>query len=186
MGTLSDWEIIQEVRLGKHSLYGELVRRYQKRVYALGIKFFRNGEDARDFTQEVFLKAYERLSTFKGESGFYTWLFRVAYYLGVSWNRKRKPSVSLPEDFDIHSMEPGPEALHLQKKAVAALERALEELPERYRICLELYFSFGMTYQDISGITDIPLGTVKSHVFRAKNKLREMLSGTEAEGPYDL
>ena len=182
----SDFEIIQEVLRGNRCLYGELVKKYQHQIYALGFKFFRNQEDAEDFTQEVFLKAYQRLTTFRGESSFYTWLFRIGYFLGLSWNRRKRPTVPIPEDFDTPELSGGPEQLQLRRDAVALLRQALEELPERYRICLELYFTFGMTYQDISNITDIPVGTVKSHVFRAKSRLKDLLAGTVAEGPHDL
>lgn len=182
----SDFEIIQEVLRGTRCLYGELVNKYQQQIYSLGFKFFRNQEDAEDFTQEVFLKAYQQLHTFRGESGFYTWLFRIGYFLGLSWNRRKRPTLPIPEDFDIPEPSGGPEKLHLRKDAVKVLQQALEELPERYRICLELYFTFGMTYQDISNVTDIPVGTVKSHVFRAKSRLKDLLTGTAAEGPHDL
>ncbi len=182
----SDFEIIQEVLHGKRCLYGELVKKYQQQIYALGIKFFHNQEDAEDFSQEVFLKAYQQLHTFRGDSSFYTWLFRIGYFLGLSWNRRKRPAVPIPEDFDIPESSGGPEIQHFRKDAIAALRNALEELPERYRICLELYFTFGMTYQDISNITDIPIGTVKSHVFRAKSRLKDLLTGTVAEEPHDL
>lgn len=182
----SDFEIIQEVLQGRLSLYGELVKKYQQQIYALGFKFFHNQEDAEDFTQEVFLKAYQQLHTFRGESSFYTWLFRIGYFLGLSWARRRRPPVSIPENFDTPELSTGPEQLHLRKDAVATLQKAIAELPERYRICLELYFTFGMTYQDISNVTDIPVGTVKSHVFRAKSRLKDLLTGTVAEEPHDL
>ncbi len=182
----SDFEIIQEVLQGRRCLYGELVKKYQHQIYALGIKFFHNQEDAEDFTQEVFLKAFQQLHTFRGESGFYTWLFRIGYFLGISWCRRKRPTESIPEDFDIPQESKGPESLHLRQDALKVLRQALEELPERYRICLELYFTFGMTYQDISNITDIPIGTVKSHVFRAKSRLKDLLAGTVAEEPHDL
>ncbi|MFQ3619760.1 MAG: sigma-70 family RNA polymerase sigma factor [Spirochaetales bacterium] len=182
----SDYELIQKILQGNPTLYGVLVKKYQKQIYALGVKLFRNLEDAEDFSQEVFIKAYERLHSFRGDSAFYTWLFRVGYFLGLSWHRKRKGPVSLPSEYDIPDSTPAPEIIHLQKDALAALQSAIDELPDRYRICLELYFSFGMTYQDISDITDIPVGTVKSHVFRAKLRLRESLKGTVAEAMHEV
>ena len=180
----SDLAIIGEVLAGKTESFAVLVRRHQNRVYSLGLRFFRNAEDARDFAQEVFIKAFERLGGFRGEAKFSTWLMKVAYYHGISIQRSRKEAESLAEDYEIPGREEGPEELHARKAATAALTEALRLLPERYRICIDLYFSFGMTYEDVSRVTDIPVGTVKSHVFRAKQALRRTLKNSCAED-YD-
>jgi RNA polymerase sigma-70 factor (ECF subfamily) len=178
----SDGEILDAVLSGHKDRYADIVIRYEKRIFALGMKFSRNAEDARDFAQEVFVRAYERLSTFRREASFSTWLFKVAYYYGISSLRSRKAADSLPENFDIVAKAAGPEAENLHREAAEALKQAMRDLPERYRICVDLYFTFGMTYEQVAGVTDIPAGTVKSHVFRAKRKLRKSLKGSAAEG----
>ena len=180
----TDLAIIGEVLAGKTGSFAALVRRYQNRVYSLGLRFFRNAEDARDFAQDVFIKVFERLCSFRGEAKFSTWLMKVAYYHGISANRSRKEADSLALEYELPGREEGPEKLHARKAASAALREALRRLPERYRLCIDLYFSFGMTYEDVSRVTDIPVGTVKSHVFRAKQALRLALKNSCAED-YD-
>jgi RNA polymerase sigma-70 factor (ECF subfamily) len=179
-----DRDIIGEVLSGKKESFAALVRKYQTRVYSLGLRFFRNRDDASDFAQEVFVKVFARLSTFRGAALFSTWLMKVAYYHGISVQRAKRDSASLPEDFDIPDAGETPEQLHIRKAAAEALGKALRLLPERYRICIDLYFSFGMTYEEAALATDIPVGTVKSHVFRAKQALREALKNSTAED-YD-
>jgi RNA polymerase sigma-70 factor (ECF subfamily) len=176
-----DCRLIGEVLSGNKESFAGLVRRYQNRVYSLGLRFFRNAEDARDFAQEVFVKAFERLATFRGEARFSTWLMKVAYYHGISVQRSKKEPDSLPEDFDIPDRGETPEQLHARGVAARALKDAVRLLPDRYRICIDLYFSFGMTYEEVALTTDIPVGTVKSHVFRAKQALRAALKNSCAE-----
>ena len=181
---LSDSAIIDEVLAGKTESFATLVKRYQNRVYSLGLRFLRNAEDARDFAQEVFVKVFEKLFSFRGEAKFSTWLMKVAYYHGISVQRSRREAQSLAEDYELPGRERGPEELHARKAASAALKEALRLLPERYRLCIDLFFSFGMTYEEVSRVTDIPVGTVKSHVFRAKQALRQALKNSCAED-YD-
>lgn len=181
-----DEEIVADVLGGKREAFSQLVRRNQDRVYSLGLKFFHNRDDAGDFTQEVFIRAYERLAGFRGEAKFSTWLLKVAYYHGISSTRKRQPPESLPEDYEPESRGKSPEELEIARAAKVAVAQAVKELPERYRICIEMYFAMGMTYEEITGVTGIPEGTVKSHVFRAKKILRETLSGTAAEGYHEV
>jgi RNA polymerase sigma-70 factor (ECF subfamily) len=176
-----DLRIIKEVVAGNRESFAGLVRKYQNRVFSLGLRFLKNRDDAGDFAQEVFVKAFQRLGSFRGESLFSTWLMKVAYYHGISVRRSWKRDASLPDDFDIPDTRDIPQRLYARKAAGEALQEALKLLPERYRICIDLYFSFGMRYDDISLITDIPAGTVKSHVFRAKQALRAALKDSAAE-----
>jgi RNA polymerase sigma-70 factor (ECF subfamily) len=176
-----DDEVLKEVLGGNKESFGSLVRKYQNRVFALGLRFFRNREDAYDFAQDVFVRAYERLATFRGESRFVTWLMKVAYYHGISAGRSRRGADSFPKDYEPESVGRGPEEDTMVLSAREALTGAVRDLPDRYRLCIDLYFYFGMTYEDTARITDIPLGTVKSHVFRAKKALRKALRGTAAE-----
>lgn len=182
----SDETLVTAVLEGKEEAFAEIVRRYQNRVFSLGLRFFRNPEDAEDYAQEVFVRVYERLGTFRGEARFSTWLMKVAYYYGISSFRARRVFDSLPEEMDLPAEEAGPEIIHARRAAQEALRAAVEELPDRYRICLDLYFSFGMTYKDVAAVIDMPVNTVKSHVFRAKKILRSSLRNTAAEAYNDL
>jgi RNA polymerase sigma-70 factor (ECF subfamily) len=179
-----DLEIVGEILSGKKETFNALVRKYQTRIFSLGLKFFRNRDDAFDFAQEVFVKVFQRIHTFRGRARFSTWLMKVAYHHGISVHRSHKEAGSLPEDFDIPDTGENPERLHARKAASEALKEALGLLPERYRMCIDMYFSFGMSYDDIALVTDTPVGTVKSHVFRAKQALRKTLRNSGAED-YD-
>ena len=177
----SESSLIRDILSGNREVFAVFVRRYQNRVYSLGLRFFRNADDASDFAQEVFVKAFERLHTFRGEARFSTWLMKIAYYHGITIQRSKKDWESLPEDFEIPDTGETPEQLHARAAAAQAIKDAVKLLPERFRICVDLYFSFGMTYEDVALATDIPVGTVKSHVFRAKQALRAALKNSPAE-----
>jgi RNA polymerase sigma-70 factor (ECF subfamily) len=183
-GRYTDEQIVGKVREGEIELFREIVLRYQRRIFGIGMRFHRNRDDAYDFTQEVLIKAYNHLPSYRGESRFYSWLIRIAYNHGINAVKSGRPCVSLAEDY-LHSPEDGPEAIHVREEIRAALSRAVQELPERYRICVDLFFFFGLSYPEIAGITGFPVNTIKSHVFRAKQLLKDALRGTAAEEEYD-
>ncbi|GAB1483541.1 sigma-70 family RNA polymerase sigma factor [Treponema sp.] len=177
-----DRTIVQRVIAGESELFGQLVRRHQRAVYGLGLSFFRNGEDADDFVQDVFLKAFRSLSSFQGRSRFSTWLYRIAYNTAINGVKRRKEYRSLAEDEEIPDFD-SPERRVLRLYAQEAVTEAIKELPERYRICIDLYFFYDRSYPEIEAVTGFPVNTIKSHVFRAKQLLRKRLSN-EAEGGF--
>ncbi len=145
------------------------------------MSFFRNSTDADDFVQDVFFKTYTNLKTFRGEAKFSTWLMRVAYNLAVNSVKRRREYMSLSEETEIPDTDEGPEQKQLRRVLNEAVRAALSELPERYGVCIDMYFFYDLSYAEISSIMDIPVNTVKSHVFRAKKMLREKLSDTAQE-----
>lgn len=169
-----DAELVAESALGDGVAFAALVRRHQNAVYALGMGFFKNAEDAGDFVQEVFVKAFRNLSSFQGKSKFSTWLYRIAYNTAINAVKRRREYASLAEDSEIPDFE-NPERQTLREATRAAVVVAVAELPERYRICVDLFFFFDRSYQEIEAITGFPVNTIKSHVFRAKAILREKL-----------
>jgi RNA polymerase sigma-70 factor (ECF subfamily) len=143
----------------------------------MGLSFFRNPEDASDFSQEVFLKVYRNLSCFEGRSRFSTWLFKIAYNTALNEVNRRKEYLSLAEE-DVNKLLQGdetPERQALRNAAKEAVQAAVKELPERFRICIDLFFFYDRSYHEIEAITGIPVNTIKSHVFRAKIILKEKL-----------
>ena len=110
---------------------------------------------------------------------------RIAYNTGIN-SVKRAKAVEPLGDEEIDTNAETPERIHLKREIRRALNEAVADLPERYAICLDLYFFYGVPYADISEITDIPLNTIKSNVFRAKKLLRKSLKGTAAEEGYDV
>jgi RNA polymerase sigma-70 factor (ECF subfamily) len=141
----------------------------------MGVSFLRNEEDASDFTQEVFLKVFRNLSRFERRSRFSTWLYKIAYNTAVNGVNRRKEYRSLAEDEDEATDCDTPERLLIREAARVAVRESLRELPERYRICVDLFFFYDRSYREIEAITGLPLNTVKSHIFRAKELLRERL-----------
>jgi len=173
----SDRLIVEQILSGQKDLFRLLARRYERPVYGMGMGFFRNAEDARDFVQEVFLKVYRNLSAFEGRSRFSTWLYKIAYNTALNGVNRRKEYQSLAEGNDEieASGNNTPEQILLRKAAKEAVLASLRELPERYRICIDMFFFYELSYQEIEVITGFPVNTIKSHVFRAKKLLRDRL-----------
>jgi RNA polymerase sigma-70 factor, ECF subfamily len=182
---VSEQEIISRVLHGESDQFRVLVERYQRLVFALGMRFFRNRDDAYDFAQEAFIRAYQRLYTFRGEARFSSWLTRLAYNHGVSMLKSRAQPGSLLDDT---AADPGEDHVEreIRREARVALREAMEQLPQRYVVCIELYFFFGLKYSEISDMTGFPINTIKSHVRRAKVHLRRRLRGTAAEAYHEV
>ncbi|MDR1588263.1 MAG: sigma-70 family RNA polymerase sigma factor [Treponema sp.] len=173
-GDADDQMIVSQVVSGQKDLFRLLVRRHEQAVYGMGLSFFRNSEDASDFTQEVFLKAYRSLPYFEGRARFSTWLYKIAYNTAVNGVTRRKEYRSLAEEEQASDGDT-PERILLRQAARDSVLEALESLPERYRVCVDLFFFYECSYQEIEVITGYPVNTIKSHVFRAKKLLREKL-----------
>ncbi|MDR2143753.1 MAG: sigma-70 family RNA polymerase sigma factor [Treponema sp.] len=173
-GDADDQMIVSQVVSGQKDLFRLLVRRHDQAVHGMGMSFFRNAEDASDFTQEVVLKVYRSLPHFEGRARFSTWLYKIAYNTAVNGVTRKKEYRSLVEEEQAGDDET-PERILLRQAARDAVLEALGTLPERYRVCVDLFFFYGRSYQEIEVITGYPVNTIKSHVFRAKKLLREKL-----------
>lgn len=173
-------ELIKRILQGEKEHFRVLVERYQGAVWSLGMGFFRNAEDTRDFVQDVFLKVFRSLGSFEGRARFSTWLYRIAYNTAINSVKRRKEYQSLSGDFDIPDGDT-PERHAMRRAGKEAVQEALKELPERYRVCVDLFFFHDLPYPEIETITGFPVNTIKSHVFRAKALLRQRL-GDFAEG----
>ena len=172
----SDQLIVDLTVAGQKDLFRLLVRRYERAVYGMGLSFFRNEEDASDFSQEVFLKVFRNLSRFERRSRFSTWLYRIAYNTAVNGVNRRKEYRSLAEWEAEADDGNSPENVLIRNAARDAVLVSMRELPERYRACIDLFFFYGLSYREIEEITGFPVNTIKSHVFRAKKLLRERLA----------
>ena len=167
--------ITAQIVSGQKELFRLLIKRHERAVYGMGISFFRNAEDASDFTQEVFIKVYRNLSGFEGRSRFSTWLYKIAYNTAVSSLSRKKEYLSLAEEDTIPDNDT-PERKLLRDLARDAMLEAIQELPERFRLCIDLYFFYDRSYQEIETITGFPVNTIKSHVHRAKKILHVKLA----------
>ena len=171
-----DCKLIKETLKGNSRAFAMLMSLYKRRVEMLGMSFFKNQTDTEDFVQEVFLRAYTKLSTFRGNSQFSTWITRVAYNIAINAVNRRKEYVSLTEENSPPNTDLSPEEQQIQKVTFEAVHAAIKELPPRFAVCLDLYFFYAIPYQEISEITEIPVNTIKSHIFRAKQLLRDKLT----------
>ncbi|MDR0784401.1 MAG: sigma-70 family RNA polymerase sigma factor [Treponema sp.] len=171
--------LVSEITGGDKELFRIFVQRYEQKVFALGVSFFHNADDAADFTQDVFLKAFHSLKGFEGRSRFSTWLFKIAYNTAINAVNRKKEYRSLAEE-DASAVERTEQNV-MYKLTQNAVRTAVENLPAKYRVCVDLFFFYGRSYKEIEVITGFPVNTVKSHVFRAKKILRKKLADFQGE-----
>jgi RNA polymerase sigma-70 factor, ECF subfamily len=178
--------LVREARGGDTRAYGELVRRYQDRVYTLIYGLIQNHDDALDLTQDVFLRAYASLRHFREQAVFYTWLYRIALNACIDFNRRKKRH---PEPCSLHDQllvelgfEPSdrrpasqPERALENKELGRRLRQAIQRLPEPQRIAVVLHDIEGLQHKEIAVLLNCPIGTVKSRIQRGRNELRMML-----------
>lgn len=175
--------IVQQVKNGNIEAFEALVKAYEKRVYNIALKMLGNPEDAEDAAQEAFIKAYMSIGTFRGDSRFSVWLYRLTNNCCIDLLRKRRDKMSLSVtgadgetvELDIPDERSGPEDEVIKKELRLSVREGLEKLPEEYRRILVLREIGAQSYAEIAEILDIDIGTVKSRIFRARKKLLELL-----------
>lgn len=176
-----DFALIRQILQGNNDAFAELMSIYKNKIFIFGKSFFKNETDAEDFVQEVFIKIYTHLNTFRGKSQFSTWLMRIAYTTAINSINRRKEYLPLSDEMIIADpLTNTPEEVHIKKVLKIAIKQAILELPEKYAICIDMYFSYDIPYSEISEITGLPLNTIKSHIFRAKKILKEKLEELHA------
>ena len=188
----NDASLVQRLQTGDAGAFTELVRRYQDRVFNTAWRICGNAEDARDVTQEAFIKAYESIGSFRGASGFYTWVFRIAVNLAISHRRttKRRATQSLDAPAEPHlagsqaatlaarvqeTQENNPAEGAMSAEVRGHVVTALQELDEEFRSVIVLRDIEGFDYRQIADILDIAPGTVKSRLHRGRLALRKLL-----------
>ncbi|WP_133406149.1 RNA polymerase sigma factor RpoE [Parashewanella tropica] len=184
-GQNSDQQIIERIQRGDKQAYNLLVQKYQSKVINLISRYVRNQADVADVAQEAFIKAYRALANFRGDSAFYTWLYRIAVNTAknhlVSQGRKA-PANDIDADeaefydgSDALKEFASPERLMLSGEIKKVIFDTLDTLPEELRMALTLRELEGMSYEDISNIMECPVGTVRSRIFRAREAVDKML-----------
>lgn len=181
----ADQRDVRRVVSGDVEAFAGIVNRHQQRLLAFGRRYFRNIDDAEDFVQEVFLRAFRRLDSFRGEGRFFSWLMSVAYNLAVR-TADRRPSFDELDELVLQSPLESPGESLLRAEARSAVVDAIGQLPARYRSCVDMYFFFDLTYQEISDSTGYPLNTVRSHIRRAKLLLKASLADHALEAHHEL
>lgn len=184
---VEDRVLVHRAQEGDLGAYDELIQRYQERVYATLYHMTSNHEDANDLTQEAFIKAFKALPTFKGDSSFFTWIYRIAVNRAINWlkSRKNKPHLSL-NDLDFNA-EHDPDIVALISDRTPRRDAGLSELQEKlneamlklsetHRLVVTLHDVQGMSHEEISKIMDCNTGTVRSRLFYARQQLQAHLS----------
>ena len=176
----ADHQFVMEALRGDADAFAALVERYDRAVYHLAYRTMRDEEEAKDVTQEAFFKAYRSLKTFKPGAKFSTWIFAITYHACCDRlnRRKRYSNEELPDRAD---PGPGPADSAIASDEARRLRQAIAQLPEKYRTVVTLYHLQGKQYEEIATVLGIPVGTVKTHLFRAKEQLRRMLTADQVE-----
>jgi len=179
--------LVKEAKAGSYEAFEELVNRYEKKIYRLGLNITSSPEDAEDVLQETFLKAYQHLPEFREDSRFYTWLVRIAVNEGLMKLRRRRSdkSVSLDDQVDDEGQikpreftdwKPNPEQLLAQSETRQILDRAARSLPNTFRTVFFLRDVEGLSTQETAELLGLTESAVKARLFRARLHLREELS----------
>lgn len=186
MGDINtDQQLVELVQRGDRKAYDLLVLKYQQRIVSLVSRFVRNPADALDVTQDAFIKAYRALPNFRGDSAFYTWLYRIAVNTAKNYlvSQARRSADNELDIADIERFEgenalkdnSTPENLLLRDEIQATLLKAIDELPEDLRVAITLREVEGLSYEDIAAAMDCPIGTVRSRIFRAREAIDKEL-----------
>ncbi|GGZ01605.1 MULTISPECIES: RNA polymerase sigma factor RpoE [Shewanella] len=184
-GQTSDQQLVERVQRGDKNAFNLLVQKYQGKVINLISRYVRNQADVADVAQEAFIKAYRALPNFRGESAFYTWLYRIAVNTAknhlVSQGR-RAPANDVDADeaeyydgSDALKEFASPERLMLSDEIKKVVFETLESLPEELKMAISLRELDGMSYEDIANVMDCPVGTVRSRIFRAREAIDKKL-----------
>lgn len=185
MSDYDDKLLVDEVKKGNKKAFDMLVLQYQKRVTQLVARYVRDASEAQDVAQEAFIKAYRALPNFRGESVFYTWLYRIAVNTAKNHlvARARRPSASDVDVEDAVNFEGAfrlkvcdtPEHLLLTEEIRLKIQQVIEGLPEELKLAIRYRELDGMTYDEIAQKMDCPVGTVRSRIFRAREAMDKAL-----------
>jgi len=182
---LADADVVRRILAGDADLFGVLVDRYRVRLFRFIQRFTNDAEDARDVTQDVFLKVYGALDSYDSKYKFSTWLFRIAGNAAIDHLRRRRIRalpLDLPPDeegserrVDPKELRPDPYEDLARRRLRTALDAAIERLPDDYRELISLRHYGELPYEEIAELKGMPLGTVKNKLFRARQALRDLL-----------
>ncbi|HEX6963920.1 MAG TPA: sigma-70 family RNA polymerase sigma factor [Lacipirellula sp.] len=176
----TDARLVEAALKGDRDAFGDLVVRYQDRLFNTMLRIAGSREDAADAVQDAFVQAYRKLDSFRGDAQFFTWLYRIAMNIALSRRRRRRPVSSLDVAKTDAGDEPmdaatGPDDRMLADEQAAQVHAALADLGDQHRKILVLRELEGCSYEVIADILELPVGTVRSRLFRARMQLRDKL-----------
>ena len=193
---VSDLSLVRRVQRGDKGAFDALVLKYQHKLVKLVMRYVRNPAEAEDIAQEAFIKAYRALPQFRGDSAFYTWLYRIGINTAKNYLMamgRRAPTSTEVEAEEAEGFEEGeqlrdintPESLLLSNEIAETVNSTIEQLPEELRTAIQLREIEGMSYEDIAQVMNCPIGTVRSRIFRAREaialRLRPLLDTRAGE-----
>jgi RNA polymerase sigma-70 factor (ECF subfamily) len=181
-----DQQLVERAQRGDKQAFGLLVEKYQRKLARLISRLVRDPGEVEDVTQEAFVKAYRALPSFRGDSAFYTWLYRIGINTAKNYlvaMRRRAPTSTDVEAEEAEGYDGGellreistPESLLLTREIAGTVNQAIEALPEELRSAIQLRELEGMSYEEIAKLMDCPVGTVRSRIFRAREAIAERL-----------
>ncbi len=180
---MTDNELVSLIKKGNMDAFDELVKAYEKKVINVAYSLLSDKEDALDASQEIFVKVYKNISSFRGESTVSTWIFKITKNVCYDLLRKRKGTViSLDEEDDdekkieIADESASPDVIYERQEKINIVREAIASLDENQKIVITLFDINGLSYDEISEIIKCPIGTVKSRLYRAREQLRKILS----------
>jgi RNA polymerase sigma-70 factor, ECF subfamily len=181
-----DRQLVERAQRGDKRAFELLVEKYQRKLARLLSRFIRDPAEVEDVTQEAFIKAYRALPAFRGDSAFYTWLYRIGINTAKNYLMamgRRAPTSTEVEAEEAEGFEEGeqlrdintPESVLLSNEIAATVNSTIEQLPEELRTAIQLREIEGMSYEDIAQVMNCPIGTVRSRIFRAREAIAEQL-----------
>lgn len=175
-----DAQLIDDALAGQSAAYGDLVEKYQDRLFNTVFHMVGSREEAEDVVQEAFVQAFIKLESFQRASAFYTWLYRIAFNVAISRKRRKRPEVSVEQTREVTGQEPmdpgeAPDGRLQREENVEQVHAALNRLSEEHRAILVLREMEGFCYERIADVLDLPVGTVRSRLHRARLQMREHL-----------
>ena len=181
-----DRQLVERAQHGDKQAFGLLVEKYQRKLARLLSRFIRDPGEVEDVTQEAFIKAYRALPAFRGDSAFYTWLYRIGINTAKNYLMalgRRAPTSTEVEAGEAEGFEEGeqlrdintPESVLLSSEIARTVNETIEQLPEELRKAIQMREIEGMSYEDIAEAMNCPIGTVRSRIFRAREAIAEQL-----------
>ena len=177
----NDSELVEKVKKGNKMAFNFLMNKYYSRVYASLFSFTKSHEDSEDLTQMTFLKVWQQITTFRGDSAFFTWVYRIAINLAKNYVssanfKKQKINTSIEEaDIEIKSFDDSELSL-IHEQSLHEIRNFIDSLPESLRTAFTLREQDGLSYEEIGKITNTPIGTVRSRIYRARESILDHIN----------
>ena len=177
----NDSELVEKVKKGNKMAFNFLMNKYYSRVYASLFSFTKSHEDSEDLTQMTFLKVWQQITTFRGDSAFFTWVYRIAINLAKNYVssanfKKQKINTSIEEaDIEIKSFDDSELSL-IHEQSLHKIRNFIDSLPESLRTAFTLREQDGLSYEEIGKITNTPIGTVRSRIYRARESILDHIN----------